>query len=766
MKNNTIDMYCFRLIAMVSLLLVIDMTVNAQTDISEQDFWNDTLRSIALPTSNERWIDLREDAAINGPGFFRKYGSALRLTAADEMRQFKIDKDALGNLHLRFNQYHKNIRVANAEYIVHINKKGLAYVANGRYVRSMNKNISYKLNKTQALDKALGRIKATRYRWQDKYWEKEIKERTKNPDTSYYPKGELIWTKDLSNDNSQSSNFRLAYQFDIFASAPRISRHLEIDASTGEVINDIPLELNCNPTTVNTIWNGNRSISTQLYNFLNYRLLDDCDATNYWVRDFNFNFIDETYSPLEILSSNNNTWASNNNQVFGASVLWALRSSGNYFKNSFGRNGWNNNNGQVNGYVNAYFLCSDIFGNVFICSDNASFNPSTGEMFVGLGSTGTLANSYGTLDIIGHEFTHGVTGTSTGLVYAGESGAINESLSDIFGTVIESITLSTNNDYLMGEDRTSGAIRSLSNPNQYSQPDTYQGNFWYTGALDNGGVHTNSGVMNYWFYLISNGGSGTNDIGNAFTVATISQNEAAFITYQSYYFMTSTTNYMDMRNATLTSAKTYYGNCSYEAYQVANAWYAVGVGTKPVTLGDGGVCGIWPVGNIINYAVTGKVVSPPVGCASNSTAIDGTVPTSFTGTELTFLPGFYTKEGANFLAYVTSCNIALPPPGLQPVYADNTSTAITANVLQKKSGQGFSAIVYPNPASTHATVQLSGTKGNVSAIITNVQGTILWRSDRGNNNIISIGLSSFPAGTYFIKIKDNEHTKVLKLLKE
>jgi len=150
MKNNTITMYCFRLIAVVSLLLAIDMTVKAQTDISQQHFWNDTLRSIALPTSNERWIELREEAAINGPGFFKKYGAALRLTAADEMRQFKINKDPMGNLHLRFNQYYKNIRIANAEYIVHINKKGLAYVANGRYVRSMNKNVAYKLNNTQS----------------------------------------------------------------------------------------------------------------------------------------------------------------------------------------------------------------------------------------------------------------------------------------------------------------------------------------------------------------------------------------------------------------------------------------------------------------------------------------------------------------------------------------------------------------------------------------------------------------------------------------
>ncbi len=766
MKNNTITMYCFRLIAVVSLLLAIDPAVKAQTDVSPQDFWNDTLRSIALPTSNERWIDLREDAAINGPGFFKKYGSALRLTAADEMRQVKINKDPMGYTHFRFNQYYKNIRIANAEYIVHINKKGLAYVANGRYVRSMNRNVAYKLTSAQALIKALGKIKATRYKWQDKYWEQEIRERTKNPDTSYYPKGELIWTKDLSNDDWKPSNFRLAYQFDIFASAPRISRRLEIDANTGEVINDIPLELNCTPTTVNTIWNGSRPISTQLYDFFNYRLFDDCDATNYWVRDFNVNFLDETYSPVEILSSSNNSWGSNNNQVFGGSVLWALRSSGNYFKNNFARNGWNGSNGQVSGYVNAYFICQDIFGNVSLCSDNASFNPITGEMFVGLGSSGTLANSYGTLDIVGHEFTHGVTGTTVELVYAGESGAINESLSDIFGTVIESYTLVTNNDFLMGEDRTSGAIRSLSNPNQYFQPDTYQGTYWYTGTADYGGVHTNSGVMNYWFYLVSNGGSGTNDKGDPFTVSGISQNEAAFITYQSYYFMTSTTNYTDVRNATLTAAKTYYGNCSYEAYQVANAWYAVGVGNKPAPLGDGGVCGIWPVGSTVNYAVSGKVVSPPVGCAGNSTSVGGSGPTSFTGTELTFLPGFYTKEGCNFLAYVTPCNFTSPPSIAQPVYVNNASSVISDNTKLKNATESFVATVYPNPAKANATLQLTGAKGLVAISITNMQGRVMWRRDKVNTASITIPVSMLAPGIYFINVKDNEHSKVLKLLKE
>ena len=168
--------------------------------------------------------------------------------------------------------------------------------------------------------------------------------------------------------------------------------------------------------------------------------------------------------------------------------------------------------------------------------------------------------------------------------------------------MIESVTLGANNDYLMGDDRTSGAIRSLANPNLHAQPDTYLGTYWYTGTSDNGGVHTNSGVMNYWFYLVSNGASGTNDKGNAFDVAGISQSEAITITYYAYDYMTSTSNYNDLRTATLTAAKIAYGNCSIEAYQVANGWYAVGVGSKPGSISGGGVCGAWPINNVFNYS--------------------------------------------------------------------------------------------------------------------------------------------------------------------
>jgi len=103
--------------------------------------------------------------------------------------------------------------------------------------------------------------------------------------------------------------------------------------------------------------------------------------------------------------------------------------------------------------------------------------------------------------------------------------------------------------------------------------------FWYAGAWDNGGVHTNSGVQNYWFYLLCNGGNGTNDIGNSYNVSSIGMTAAAAIAYRTLsLYLNSYSQYSDARLYSIQAAIDLYGSCSNEVIQVTNAWYAVGVG--------------------------------------------------------------------------------------------------------------------------------------------------------------------------------------------
>jgi hypothetical protein len=204
-----------------------------------------------------------------------------------------------------------------------------------------------------------------------------------------------------------------------------------------------------------------------------------------------------------------------------------------------------------------------------------------GTMKVGLGSSGTLANSWSSVDIIGHEYSHAVTGSSSQLVYQGESGALNESFSDIFGEMIENY-VEGSNDWLMGDDRTDGAIRSMSDPNDFGDPDTYLGTNWKNtcGACsDNGGVHSNSGVMNYWFYLLSVGGSGTNDNGDDFSISGIGKSSAGAIAFRNQTLkLSANSDYAAARAGAIQAAEDLFGSCSNEVKQTTNAWYAVGVG--------------------------------------------------------------------------------------------------------------------------------------------------------------------------------------------
>lgn len=109
-------------------------------------------------------------------------------------------------------------------------------------------------------------------------------------------------------------------------------------------------------------------------------------------------------------------------------------------------------------------------------------------------------------DIVGHEMTHGVIERTSGLLYWDQSGAINESLADVVGELVDQRTgTDDDRDFLLGE--TVGAARSMKNPPAYRQPGRVLSTAWYSGPDDNGGVHTNSGVGNKAFYLISQGGS-------------------------------------------------------------------------------------------------------------------------------------------------------------------------------------------------------------------------------------------------------------------
>ena len=178
---------------------------------------------------------------------------------------------------------------------------------------------------------------------------------------------------------------------------------------------------------------------------------------------------------------------------------------------------------------------------------------------------------------------------------------MNEGFSDIWGAAVEHFAKGNGNDlapsasvWLIGDeiDRRNGssALRSMSNPNDRNQPDTYGGTNWKepncgtpTRSNDYCGVHTNSGVLNYWFYLLTVGGSGTNDVNNAFNVTGIGMAKAAKISYRlEANYLSANSTFANARTGAITAAEDLYGANSNEVKSVTNAWHAVGVGAAYV----------------------------------------------------------------------------------------------------------------------------------------------------------------------------------------
>ncbi len=200
------------------------------------------------------------------------------------------------------------------------------------------------------------------------------------------------------------------------------------------------------------------------------------------------------------------------------------------------------------------------------------------------------------MDLCGHELTHGVTQFTAGLTYAGESGALNESMSDVFGVMIDRyVRGESTNTYRIGEEcytPTNGnpndALRYMDNPHLAissrfttdDDPDHYSER--YTGALDSGGVHINSGIANKAFHLVAKGGS--HHLGGS--MVGIGADAAAAIWYKALTtYMTSSTNFAGARVATLNAATVLYGQNSTQYNTVAQAWNLVGV-NLPTTSKD------------------------------------------------------------------------------------------------------------------------------------------------------------------------------------
>jgi thermolysin len=188
----------------------------------------------------------------------------------------------------------------------------------------------------------------------------------------------------------------------------------------------------------------------------------------------------------------------------------------------------------------------------------------------------------GALDIVAHELAHGVTDYTSRLIYRDESGALNESFSDMIGTSVEFFFQPPGNgrgqaDYLFAEDVVRpGGGRSMANPTLYGQPDHYS-RFVRT-TQDNGGVHINSGIPNNAFYLAIEGGRNATSGLTVTGVGGVNREQIEKVFYRAFTTMLpANARFSTARAATIQAARDLYGAGSTVERAVTEAWTAVGV---------------------------------------------------------------------------------------------------------------------------------------------------------------------------------------------
>ncbi len=503
----------------------------------------------------------------------RQAASILELDSKSTLEMINEHSDHHGYTHYRLYQVYKGIPVENSMYIIHT-KNGKMTGMSGEIIVDFDEPGNYSstasLSARQAINAALNSIKAKLYMWQDAEMEQRIKDQTGNAKATYAPTAKLVWYSPT--ENLSPRDLRLAYKVDVYAKEPLSRADYFIDASTGNLLgkND-KLYFTDATGTAATAYSGSQAIHS------------DFTGSNYRLRDYTkgngiITLHGESGQRGNDYTRSSANWTLSGSNVAALDAHYGVSQTYAFYLANFGRNSYNGAGAALYSYVNDPTYTDNAFWDGNAMNFNKRSNGAPG------GVTG--------IDVTGHELTHGVTQTTSNLTYSREPGAMNESISDIMGKSVQFWSKPSDINWTMSNDM-NWLIRSFSNPNAYGQPDTYKGTFWTTSAADNYGVHTNSGVGNFMFYLLVNGGSGTNDIGNSYSVSGIGLSKADKIIYRSeIVYLVSSSQYADWRTACINAATDLYGAGSNEVAQVQNAWYAVGIGTSA---GGGGGC-IAPTG--------------------------------------------------------------------------------------------------------------------------------------------------------------------------
>ena len=630
--------------------------------------------------ANSQIIKIQEEVALSNVNDLLQ--TTYELSSTDNLVQTSSKLDAIGYSHYKYQQEYKGLIVEWSTVTVH-SKQGIIKNISGNYRKISELNIDPDLSSAQGLQMALNQVNAEKYIWDE------------NPEINP-PNGDLVvFTHPHSGTN------HLAYKYDVYSFEPLYRAFVYVDANNGEVLFENNRIHHSEVAASGTsLYNNNVSFTADIVGPNDYRMRQSITET------YSANNLANYSNLTDITSTSATSWA----DATAVQAHWGAEQTHSYFLQKHNRNSFDDAGGVILSYI--HFDLN--YNNAFWDGVRMTYGDGDGVDF------GPLVS----LDVVGHEITHGVTEYSANLVYERESGALNESFSDIFGEATENHGSGVNNWQIgteIGAGGSDGAIRSMDNPNLFNDPDTYSGDNWRnpecgtpTRFNDYCGVHTNSGVQNKWFFLLTDGEIGTNDNTDDYDVTGIGLVKAAEIAYRNLtVYLNTSSKYDDARTGALQSADDLFGLNSPEYISTMDAWYAVGVG--------------------LPY-LGGKLTYANISCGGAS---DGWISLEVHGVDPTYLwnDGVTTKDRTN-----------LPPGYYSVTITDAFGQTINAAVTLTGPPELFASALVDNNVSCY-----NGADGQATASASGglMPYTYLW-SD-GQATATATGLS---AGIYSVAVTD------------
>jgi len=511
---------------------------------------------LSFASSATQAADLDSMSRDRAVSLVKEHAALTRASSADSFRLLNVVRDANGAEHVRLARSYRGLPVIGGDMVVHIDGAGAFKGASLTQSRAIDLDVrGAKIDAAKAIRIAEQQFAGSR-------------DGAARSELAVYARGDrpvLVHDVVLAGFNHEGTPSRL---------------HVIVSADRGKVLDRYDeIMTGATTGTGNSLYSGTVGIGTDSTSS-GFQMLDPTRGDQYTL-----DLKDRRFGRGAIFTDSDNVWGDGTNDdraSAGVDAHFGMQTTWDYFKNVMGRDGIADD-GQgaysrvhySRNYSNAYWS-DDCFCMTYGDGDGRTILPLV------------------SLDVAGHEMTHGVTSNTAGLIYSGESGGLNEATSDIFGSMVEFYANSPADpgDYLEGEQIYAAnagdptptvALRYMFKPSlDGTSPDCYTSN---VGNLD---VHYSSGIGNHFYYLLAEGAVVPPNFGSLSkadlvcngntALVGVGRDAAAKIFYRALsVYMTSSTNYKQARTATLNAATDLYGNGSTQYNAVAAAWSAVSV---------------------------------------------------------------------------------------------------------------------------------------------------------------------------------------------